>query len=189
MKEVFINIERCTACISCEIACAVEHYASKDLFTAVFESPKPYKRIYVEKADGFSYPARCMHCTDAACIAACPTGAMNRDAETESVLVNEDKWMGCFMCAMVCPFGAISVSPEKKVAAKCDFCKTRLKEGNNPACVEACPTQALLFSETEDLMKGRRMMAAKTVVMAVEGIKEEKSKVTPLDSLRKLGGV
>jgi len=189
MKEVFIDIERCTACKSCEIACAVEHSSSKDLLTAISEKPSPIKRVHVEKAFSFSYPAKCMHCADAACIKTCPTGAMSRETDIGAVIVNEDRCMGCFMCAMVCPFGAISLNPEKKVAVKCDFCKPRLKEGGKPACVEACPTQALIFGEVDDLTKEKRINNAKTVAMAMGSIQEKRSEVTTLDLLRTMGGM
>jgi len=189
VKEVFINIERCTACKSCEIACAVEHSSSKDIYAAIFEKPVPRKRVHVEKAYSFSYPSKCMHCADAVCITACPTGAMHRDEEMDSVMVNEDRCMGCWMCAMVCPFGAISMGTERGVSVKCDFCKSRLKEGKEPACVEACPTNAMTFGEAEDISKEKRLITAQTVAMAVGRIKEEKSKVIPLELLRKMGGV
>jgi len=189
MKEVFIKLERCTACKSCEIACAVEHSSSKDLFTAIFERPSPLKRVHVEKAFSFSYPARCLHCADAPCIRACPVGAMSRETDIGSVVVNEDRCMGCFMCAMVCPFGAISLNPGKRTALKCDFCGSRLREGRVPACVEACPTQALLFGEVDVLGREKRMITAETVARAMGSIKDEKSGVTPLDLLRKMGGV
>ncbi len=189
MKEVFIEFERCTACKSCEIACAVEHSSSKELFTAIYEKPLPVKRIHVERAFCFSYPAKCMHCTDAACIKACPAGAMSREADSGAVFVNEDRCMGCFMCAMVCPFGAVSVSPEEKVAVKCDFCLSRLKEGKVPACVEGCPTRALTFGEVNHLVKKKRVTTAESVAMRLDRVKEERRKVTALDLLRTMGGI
>jgi carbon-monoxide dehydrogenase iron sulfur subunit len=188
MKEIFIDIERCTACKSCEIACVVQHSASKNLFTAIFETPAPRKRVHVEKALSFSYPVKCMHCDDAPCIVACPAGAMYRDTEIGSVHVNKDRCMGCWMCAMVCPFGAISADPYRKVALKCDFCRKRVKEGKKPECVEACPTHALTFGDTEELFKSQRLSAAERVARAVSITKEEK-KVTPLEMLRSMGGV
>ncbi len=188
MKEVFVDMERCTACKSCEIACAVSHSDSKDLFSAIFETPRPQKRIHVERADSHSYPVRCMHCSDAACIVACPNGAMTRDSETGGVYVNEDKCMGCFMCAMVCPFGSISAHPMKKTALKCDFCLQRLKEGKQPACAEACPTQALLFGEEGELVKQKRLATAATMLNAVSKEKESRPELNLLESLRHMGG-
>ncbi len=187
MKEIFIDIERCTACKSCEIACAVEHSLSKDLFSAIFENPLPVKRVYVEKAFLFSYPVKCMHCADAACIAACPTGAMHRNHEFGSVVVNNDKCMGCWMCAMVCPFGAIIPDYAVKTARKCDFCPDRLKEGGKPACVEACPTNTITFGEMKDLFKSKRLLSAERVAKAV--LVQEDKEVTPLEMLRSIENI
>lgn len=189
MKEVFINIERCTACKSCEIACSVEHSRSKDLFTAISEYPLPIRRVHVEKALSFSYPVKCMHCSDAPCMAVCPTGAMYRDEEIGSVHVNKERCMGCWMCAMVCPFGAITADPYMKIARKCDFCRKKVKEGGRPSCVEACPTEALSFGDVDDLTKRKRASAAETVAKAASMAKEEGRKVTPLDLLRIIGGI
>ncbi|GAB4407025.1 MAG: 4Fe-4S dicluster domain-containing protein [Thermodesulfovibrionales bacterium] len=184
MKEVFIDIERCTACKSCEIACSVQHSKSKDLFTAIFEFPPPIRRIHVEKALSFSYPSKCMHCSDAPCMMACPVGAIYRDMDLGSVHVNKDRCMGCWMCAMVCPFGAIKADPYLKIARKCDFCRKRVKEGRLPACVEACPTGALRFGEVDELSRRKRIERAEVVAKAVSIAGEEGKKVTPLDLLR-----
>src|SRR5450759_4515039 len=73
MKEIFVDIERCTACKACEIACAVEHSTSKELFGAVFERPAPQKRVHVEPAYAYAYPVRCLHCGDARSITAVQT--------------------------------------------------------------------------------------------------------------------
>jgi len=188
MKEIFVDIERCTACKACEIACAVEHSTSKELFGAVFERPAPQKRVHVEPAYAYAYPVRCLHCGDAPCIAACPNGAMSRDSDSGAVVVNEDRCQGCFMCAMVCPFGAISAHPGKRVAVKCDRCTDRQKRGQQPACVDACPTHALQFGDEEDLMKEKRLSTAARVAQAVSGAVVPQPGSTPLDTLRSLRG-
>jgi anaerobic carbon-monoxide dehydrogenase iron sulfur subunit len=188
MKEIFVDIERCTACKACEIACAVEHSSSKSLFGAVFEEPPPQKRVHVEPAYAYAYPVRCLHCGDAPCVAACPNGAMTRDAVTGAVVVDLDRCQGCFMCAMVCPFGAISVHPTTHLAVKCDRCTDRVLVGEEPACVEACPTRALVFGEEEDLVKDKRLSAAARVAHAVSGAAESPAAATPLHTLRSLRG-
>ena len=190
MKEIFVDIERCTACKACEIACAVEHSTSKSLFGAVFERPAPQKRVHVEPAYAYAYPVRCLHCGDAPCIAACPNGAMSRDAVTGAVLVAEDRCQGCFMCAMVCPFGAISVHSVKRTAVKCDRCPDRVNAGLRPACVEACPTHALEYGEEEELVSEKRLSAAARVAQAVSGsaASGHENAATPLDTLRSLRG-
>jgi carbon-monoxide dehydrogenase iron sulfur subunit len=188
MKEVFVDIERCTACKACEIACAVEHSTSKSLFGAIFERPVPQKRVHVEPAYAYAYPVRCLHCGDAPCIAACPNGAMSRDAATGTVLVAEDRCQGCFMCAMVCPFGAISVHTSKRTAIKCDRCPDRVSAGLDPACVDACPTHAMAFGEEEDLVSEKRLSTAARVAAAVSGSTSGEAAATPLGTLRSLRG-
>mgnify|MGYP001773670869 CR=1 FL=1 len=185
MKRVFINIERCTGCKSCEIACAVQHSKTKDLFTAIFEDPPPQKRTHVLKALEFSYPSRCMHCIDAPCMKACPRSAMFWDSELERVSINKDRCIGCFMCAMVCPFGAISVRRPERIALKCDLCGSRLREGRIPACVESCPTKALLFGEVEELSKKKGLDMAEKIAYSR---KEEPERINPLKILRQMGG-
>lgn len=188
MKQVFIDIQRCTACKACEIACAVEHSVSKDLIKAVFEQPSPQKRVHVERASAYSYPVRCQHCGDAPCIAACPNGAMGRDAATGAVIVDESRCQGCFMCAMVCSFGAISADRIERVAVKCDLCSERRELGQDPACVEACPTRALQFGDEEDLVKEKRLTAAARAAKAVSEASETMTVSSPLETLRSLGG-
>ena len=187
MKEIFVDIERCTACKACEIACAVEHSASKSLIGAVFEQPAPQKRVHIEPALAYAYPVRCLHCSDAPCIAACPIGAMTRDAATGAVVVDEDRCQGCFMCAMVCSFGAISAHPTLRVAIKCDRCTERQATGQEPACVEACPTRALQFGDEDDLAKEKRLSTAARVAQAVTGTAEQAGPST-LHTLRTLKG-
>ena len=188
MKGIFVDIERCTACKACEIACAVEHSSSKSLFGAVFEQPSPQKRVHVEPALAYAYPVRCLHCSDAPCVVACPNGAMTRDVESGVVAVNEDRCQGCFMCAMVCSFGAISAHPTLRVAIKCDQCTERQASGQEPACVGACPTQALQFGDEEDLAKKKRLSAAARIAHAV-GATPTPPSSTPLDTLRTLRGL
>jgi carbon-monoxide dehydrogenase iron sulfur subunit len=71
------------------------------------------------------------------------TGAMSKDLETGLVKVEEDKCVGCWMCIMVCPFGAIFRSEDSESVLKCDFCP----ESPAPVCVENCPQEALALVE------------------------------------------
>ena len=75
-KAIMINIEKCLACKSCEIACAVVHSRSKVLQEATQEALKPQRRVTVQAAGEFAVPLQCRHCDDAPCIAVCPTAAI-----------------------------------------------------------------------------------------------------------------
>lgn len=161
MKEIFVRLERCMGCRSCEMACAVEHSASKSLYGAVGEKPGPRRRVYVEMAEGQKVPLVCRHCEDAACAAVCRTGAMHQDPQTGVVDRDQEKCVGCWMCAMTCPYGVIGrQGNEARVAIKCDRCKGL----DVPACVRACPTHTLVFATQEDFAEMMRKEAAARLV-------------------------
>lgn len=159
-KTIFTLIEKCVACKSCEIACVVEHSPGKSLFSALSVEPRPRQRVRVENAGAHSYPSRCQHCEDAACIGACPTGAMARDARTGAVVSDANKCIGCWMCVLVCPFGGVTADPIGKKAIKCDRCPDRAAVGLDPACVSACPTKALIFAEPDEMAARQRRATA-----------------------------
>ena len=81
MKDVIILPERCMGCRSCEVACAVSHSKSKNLFQALGEEKVPKKRISVEYIHALeaSVPISCRHCEDAPCVSVCPTKALSKD--------------------------------------------------------------------------------------------------------------
>lgn len=167
-KSIAVNIEKCLACRSCEIACALVHSESKVLQEAVSESPKPQRRVTVESAQGCAVPIQCRHCEDAPCITVCPTGAIHRHQAEEPVLIDKDKCIGCKFCLMVCPFGVIDVTRDGKAVVKCDLCIERTKAGQEPACVEACPTRALKLADEKELAVGKRKRAARELVVATQ---------------------
>ncbi len=159
-KNIFTIAERCVACKSCEIACSIEHSASKTLFGAAYEEPKSRSRMTVLNADGYSYPLNCNHCENASCMNACPTGAMRRDINTNSVYVATEHCIGCWMCVMACPFGAVTADHVNKAAFKCDRCPDRVEKGLEPACVDACPTRALIFNTPEGFLAMKKQSTA-----------------------------
>ncbi len=182
MKTVFVHPERCIGCKQCEAACAVAHSQTKNLFLSVFESPAPKPRIHAEP--GFilntAFPNKCRHCNPAPCMAVCPTAAIHRAADLpEIVLIEARKCIACGMCAMVCPFDAITyhpaaAAPEKaSVAIKCDHCIERQRQGMTPACVEACKVGALQFGEINELVKAARTHYAEAVSVAVTQVRKE----------------
>jgi carbon-monoxide dehydrogenase iron sulfur subunit len=168
-KVIAVDIGRCLACKSCEIACAVAHSASGRLEEAAVEQPKPQKRVTVEAAGEFAVPMQCRHCEDAPCIAVCPTGAIYRHKADTPVLIEQARCIGCKYCIVVCPFGVIDAESRGKAVVKCDFCIERSKAGKEPACVEACPTKALKLVGEKELTADKRRLAAQQLACQAYG--------------------
>jgi formate dehydrogenase iron-sulfur subunit len=92
----------------------------------------------------------CKHCTHAACLEVCPTGALFR-TEFGTVVVQEDICNGCGYCVPACPFGVLDKREEDGRVWKCTLCYDRLKDGKEPACAQACPTNSIQFGELAEL--------------------------------------
>jgi formate dehydrogenase iron-sulfur subunit len=104
-------------------------------------------------ADGFRWLMSsdvCKHCTHAACLDVCPTGALFR-TEFGTVVVQQDICNGCGYCVPACPYGVIDKRPEDGRVFKCTLCYDRLQVGQEPACAKACPTDSIQFGELDEL--------------------------------------
>ncbi|HEY7342843.1 MAG TPA: 4Fe-4S dicluster domain-containing protein [Ktedonobacterales bacterium] len=127
----------------------------------------------------------CKHCTNAGCLDACPTGAIIRN-EFGDVYVQPDICNGCGYCQIACPFGVIEVSHDDGRAWKCTLCYDRQKDGLEPACAKACPTQSIQFGEVEELQERARervgMLHARGVTDAYLYGVDERTSVGPLNA-------
>ncbi|GAB3407855.1 4Fe-4S dicluster domain-containing protein [Flindersiella endophytica] len=92
----------------------------------------------------------CKHCTHAACLDVCPTGALFR-TEYDTVVVQPDICNGCGYCVTACPYGVIDLRPGDGRAFKCTMCYDRLGDGLEPACAKACPTDSIQFGPLTEL--------------------------------------
>ena len=147
MKRIVTREEFCIGCRLCEIHCLVEHSKSKKIIKAFRdERDSIVPGVQVEEKGYVSFALQCRHCSDARCIEACMTGAMHRDVETGAVLCGGEKCVGCWMCIMVCPVGAIHRGTDKHVASKCDLCMG----AETPACVANCPNEAIVYEDTDE---------------------------------------
>jgi formate dehydrogenase iron-sulfur subunit len=97
----------------------------------------------------------CKHCSAAPCQQVCPTGALIRN-EFDDVYLQQDICNGCGYCVPACPFGVLSRSQEDHRAHKCTLCYDRQKDGIEPACAKACPTDSITFGPVEELRKRAR---------------------------------
>jgi formate dehydrogenase iron-sulfur subunit len=102
----------------------------------------------------------CKHCTHAACLDVCPTGALFR-TEFGTVVVQEDICNGCGYCIPACPYGVIDQRKDDGRAWKCTLCYDRIGDGLKPACATACPTESIQFGELDELReRAERRVAA-----------------------------
>ena len=92
----------------------------------------------------------CKHCTHAACLDVCPTGALIR-TEFGTVVVQEDVCNGCGYCVSACPYGVIDQRKDDGRVWKCTMCYDRLGGGLEPACATACPTKSIQYGDLDEL--------------------------------------
>jgi formate dehydrogenase beta subunit len=152
---ILVDTTRCIGCRACEIACGEVHdlYVPDVVNDGALEAPRTtstkqwmvVNRYETEKGEVF-VKKQCMHCYQAACATACPTMAMNQKMEGP-VTWDGDKCIGCRYCMTSCPFDMPKFEYESwnPKIQKCTMCFERLEVGQKPACVEACPTDTLMF--------------------------------------------
>ncbi|MCK5681078.1 4Fe-4S dicluster domain-containing protein [bacterium] len=173
---VLVDLTRCIGCRTCEAACNKEHnlpepavpFDNFSVFDQVFHGGKQKRRPtekaytvvnrYETKAQGAPVyrKIQCNHCSEPACLTSCFVNAYKKTKEG-AVIYNADVCVGCRMCMVACPFGVPAYSYDSALhpeIIKCNFCyDKRLKNGQPPACVEACPQDALTFGHRKTLVK------------------------------------
>lgn len=148
MPEVLmIDYELCVGCRTCETACSIQHEGVIN---------PALSRIGVIKWEmaGKGVPVTCAHCESAPCETICPVGAISRDESLGRVLVDYDRCIGCRMCALACPFGAMGFDGVGKRVIKCDLCD------GDPLCVKFCMYGALQYVEASEQNLIKRRQAA-----------------------------
>ena len=94
----------------------------------------------------------CMHCADPGCLKACPSPGAIIQYSNGIVDFQEEHCIGCGYCVAGCPFDVPRISKKDSKAYKCTLCSDRVSVGLEPACIKACPTQALVFGSKEDMI-------------------------------------
>jgi Fe-S-cluster-containing dehydrogenase component len=154
-KSFIFDLNRCTGCGACVIACATENMEKQ---TVNWRDIHTFNETHHPALPLFNLSMACNHCIDAACKKGCPASAYTKDKETGAVVHHADRCMGCTYCTWACPYDAPRYSGEKGVVEKCDFCVERLKNGEAPACICACPTNALRFGDYEEASEESRII-------------------------------
>jgi len=169
MKQEFvklIDVSRCTACRGCQVACKQwnEMPAMRTHNFGSYQNPPDLQwntwtlirfQEHVGADNKFKWLFRkdgCMHCTHAACVKSCPSGALYY-TEYGTVGLNRDVCIGCKACVAACPFDIPRYNEAEEKVYKCDLCYTRLQGGQKPACVLSCPTGAITIGEKDAMIK------------------------------------
>jgi formate dehydrogenase iron-sulfur subunit len=163
----FTDTSVCIGCKACEVACKTWNAVPED---GILLSGMSYDNTVSLDASTWRHVAFieqpvsdaegavrwlmssdvCKHCTEAACLDVCPTGALMR-TEFGTVVVQDDVCNGCGYCVTACPFGVIARRESDGTAHKCTLCYDRIGDGLTPACAQACPTESIQFGPLDEL--------------------------------------
>jgi formate dehydrogenase beta subunit len=175
---------KCIGCRACQNACKqlYGNPAEPDP-TGLYDAPQHLSadtwtlikvRTEGPNADWPFFNYQCMHCTDAACVAVCPTGALHQD-ELGFVALDRSLCIGCGYCTQFCPYGVphlgnANLYTGEAKSFKCFFCQARVRSGvAGPACAEACPTEALIWGNRGQLLQGAK---ERVTDLKVQGVNE-----------------
>ncbi len=175
-RGVLVDVSRCVGCRSCEVACSREHGLAPppglvDNYRLLDQQQQGMRRtdqnaftvVNRHESPLLTHPlfkkTQCNHCLEPACLTACFVNAYTKTPEG-AVIYDADVCVGCRTCMVACPFSIPAFKYDSAFAPqimKCNFCfDTRLSRGRPPACVEACPMEALTFGYRNDLLRVAR---------------------------------
>ncbi len=141
-----VDLDKCTGCKACVSAChSLNGLEENETWRDV--------GMLLGEAEGIAYQqtvtTACHHCADPACANGCPVLAYEKDEVTGIVRHLDDQCIGCQYCSLKCPYDVPKYSKKKGIVRKCDMCHSRLSVGEAPACVQACPTEAIRIVKVE----------------------------------------
>jgi Fe-S-cluster-containing dehydrogenase component/DMSO reductase anchor subunit len=138
-----VDLDLCTGCKACVTAC---HNLNG------LDEGETWRAVGLLHGGSAAAPVKlsvttaCHHCLDPACMNGCPVGAYEKDANTGIVKHLDDQCIGCQYCTFTCPYDVPQYSSSRGIVRKCDMCTGRLAEGEAPACVQACPNEAIAIT-------------------------------------------
>lgn len=153
--------KRCIGCQACEVHCKMENDVPVGPRLNLIVPVGPKKVGTVPRINFVYMP--CFHCEKPWCVASCPTGAMQKRAKDGIVFVEQSLCIGCKSCVTACPWGVPQWNKEKGKVSKCDYCRHRVDEGLQPACVTGCTTNALRWVPATEASKLKRERYAKEI--------------------------
>jgi len=136
-----VDLDACSGCKACVTAChSLNGLDESETFRDVGAlTGRDSQGLHVLQ----HVTTACHHCLEPACLAGCPTLAYDKDPVTGIVRHLDDQCIGCQYCTLMCPYDVPKYNAAKGIVRKCDMCRQRLVDGEEPACVQACPNSAI----------------------------------------------
>lgn len=144
----YFDMTACIGCRTCQVACKDKNNLE---IGTIFRRLSDFEVGSYPTVQTFHYSSSCNHCEKPACVAACPNAAMYIDEDDGTVQHNDEKCIGCQYCVKACPYGVPQYIEAIQKTHKCDACKPLRENGDQPACVAACPMRALEFGPIDEL--------------------------------------
>jgi Fe-S-cluster-containing dehydrogenase component/DMSO reductase anchor subunit len=134
-----VDLDRCSGCKSCVTACHALNGLDED------ETWRSTGLLHGRGRNSFqqTVTTACHHCVEPGCLDGCPVLAYDKDPITGIVRHLDDQCIGCQYCIFMCPYEVPKYSEKRGIVRKCDMCHQRLAHGEAPACVQACPSEAI----------------------------------------------
>src|SRR5882724_2601699 len=141
-----VDLDKCSGCKACVTACHSLNGLDED---------ETWRSVGLLFSDDWRAPQQqtvttaCHHCVEPGCLEGCPVLAYDKDPVTGIVRHLDDQCIGCQYCVMKCPYEVPQYSVKRGIVRKCDMCASRLAVGEPPACVQACPSEAIRITLVE----------------------------------------
>jgi Fe-S-cluster-containing dehydrogenase component/DMSO reductase anchor subunit len=153
-----VDLDRCTGCKACVTAC---HSLNGLDGGEIWRNVGLLHGGSAEQPVQQTVTAACHHCIDPACLKGCPVNAYEKDPVTGIVKHLDDQCIGCKYCTLTCPYEVPQYDAKRGIVRKCDMCSDRLAHGEAPACVQACPNEAISIElvETRQVLENAQVDA------------------------------